>query len=132
MAETTKRGPITLEPSEYDGPIYCDGAWNAGYLADYDDFEDWLATTDTPRPEFVWACTVKPLAIPSALDLCDQLAENSYESAYDDLTSDCAAIAELQRAIDTFNAREFAREYTADLSRRIRVPPAPEDSTDDR
>lgn len=112
-----------VDAKYYNGPVYYDGAWNNGFLSDTDEFEEWWETMHEgePMPETVQACTVTPLRVPSACDLMDRIAEDSYDGAYEDLTGDKAAMAKLQVAIDEFNAHQFAREYNPDPRTRVRL-----------
>jgi len=110
--------------SEYDGPVYVDGAWNDGYLRDLDEFEEWWECEhdeSDPMPSEVWACTTRRIQIPSADSIVEQATQDEYDGAYDAMPP----IDALQAAIDVYNASVTAESWEVDYSRRIVLPVSP-------
>lgn len=105
-----------IPESEYSGPVYVDGAWNDGYLRDTDELREWAADSEAPVSlTEVWACTTRRLQLPDAERLCEDMTQDSFEDAYDQLVG----IEELQIALDAFNAAQTAEEWDVDHSRLV-------------
>ncbi len=113
--------------SDWDGWVYCDGAYhNDGFFADMDELTDYL--DDQPgfsRPEFVFCCTSRPVALLKLEEILESETEECYDSASDDLKG----IEELDAAIQTFNTLNAdVLSYNVDYKHKIAVPPRSADA----
>jgi hypothetical protein len=89
----------------------------------YEDIDDLHDALDghygnEPWPAHVWACTSRKLQLPDVEAIVERVADDSYESAYDDVLSSIDRTA-LQAAINKANADITATEWTPDYSRLV-------------
>lgn len=103
-----------LTRAEWNGPVFdpSEATGDDGYGRDFDHLLRHVSEEDWPA--YVWACdATKPsLSIGSVLDL---VCEEHHENVRDQLKN----VAELEAAIDEFNAKQTTETWSPDYSRAI-------------
>lgn len=103
------------------GMIFWDGTREKdGYFSDPDDLEEWCYDNGEALPAEVWGCTKRAFRLPSAEDLVEQEAQQDH---HDDVTDNLTDTADLQRALDAWNARQTAATYYPDYTVRVVLAP---------
>lgn len=120
LRERDRLEKATLVPA-WDGWVYLDGAHhNDGFFASIEELSDYL--DDQPedsRPEFVFCCTSRPVAL---LKL-DEILESETEECYDSALNDLTGTKDLEAAIVVFNnLNAGVLSYDVDYKRKTVVP----------
>lgn len=108
-----------IPEAEYTGPLYVDDSscGRDGFFDDMGDLRERYEDEEQPLPAVAWACFEKRFAIPSADEIVDSECQNGEH--YDDIADSLTDTAELQLAIDAWNARQTATSWEPDYSTMI-------------
>lgn len=115
LFETAVKVSIDDYPDE---PVYWEGqagSMGVGFFLNLDEVLDYCEEEELDTPKYVWACTPRPLRVPT--DAVLEAAIEEHTIGMDDLTVD--AIGELQRFLDAWCSKQNVRTWFPDFGRAV-------------
>jgi hypothetical protein len=102
-----------------DEPVYWEGqagTMGEGFFLNIDEVLDYCEEEELETPKYVWACTPRPLRVPTE-SVLEAAVEEHNTIGVDDISVD--AVGELQTFLDGWCAKQNVRTWFPDFERAV-------------